>query len=62
MLRINLKIMYMYRKGNQTILSFKTNEEVTCGARPIHLRNEEIVISEINEKGELITHWDKVFK
>lgn len=55
-------IGYMYRKGNQTILSFKTNEEVTCGARPIHLRNEEIVISEINEKGELITHWDKVFK
>lgn len=55
-------IGYMYRKGNQTILSFKTNEEVTCGARPVHLRNEEIVISEINEKGELITHWDKVFK
>jgi len=40
-------IGYMYRKGNQTILSFKTNEEVTCGARPEHLRNEEIVISEM---------------
>lgn len=54
-------IGYMYRKGNKTILSFKTNEEVTCGARPEHLRNEEIVVSEANEKGEIETHWDKVF-
>ena len=55
-------IGYMFRKGNQTILSFKTIGEVTCGARPEHLRNEEIVISEMNEKGELIIHWDKVYK
>ena len=55
-------IGYMFRKGNQTILSFKTTEEVTCGARPEHLRNEEIVISEMNEKGELVIHWDKVYK
>jgi len=55
-------IGYMYRKGNQTILSFKTNEEVTCGARPEHLRNEEIVISEMNEKGNLVFNWDKVYK
>ena len=54
-------IGYMYRKGNKTILSFKTNEEVTCGARPEHLRNEELVITEMNEKGELQFHWDKVF-
>jgi hypothetical protein len=54
-------IGYMFRKGNQTILSFKTTEEVTCGARPEHLRNEEIVISEMNEKGELSIHWDKVY-
>jgi hypothetical protein len=54
-------IGYMYRKGNKTIISFKTNEEVTCGARPEHLRNEEIVVSEMNEKGELEFHWDKVY-
>jgi hypothetical protein len=53
-------IGYMYRKGNQTILSFKTNDEVTCGARPEHLRNEEIVISEMID-GVLKTSWDKVF-
>jgi hypothetical protein len=55
-------IGYMYRSGNQTIINFKTNEEVTCGARPEHLRNEEIVVSEMNEKGELIFHWDKIYK
>ena len=49
-------IGYMFRRGEQTILSFKTNEEVTCGARPEDLRNEEIV------NGELITHWEKVYK
>lgn len=54
-------IGYMYRKGNKTILSFKTSEEVTCGARPEHLRNEEIVVTEMNESGELEFHWDKVF-
>jgi hypothetical protein len=42
-------------------LSFKTNEEVTCGARPEHLRNEEIVVTEMNEKGELEFNWNKVF-
>ncbi len=54
-------IGYMYRKGNKTILNFKTNEEVTCGARPEHLRNEEIVVTEMNEKGELEFHWDKIY-
>jgi ABC-type glycerol-3-phosphate transport system substrate-binding protein len=54
-------IGYMYRKGNKTILSFKTSEEVTCGARPEHLRNEEIVVSEMNEQGELEFHWDKIY-
>jgi hypothetical protein len=53
-------IGYMYRKGNKTILSFKTNEEVTCGARPEHLRNEEIVVTEMID-GELKTSWEKVF-
>ena len=54
-------IGYMFRKGNKTILSFKTSEEVTCGARPEHLRNEEIVVSEMNEQGELEFHWDKIY-
>lgn len=53
-------IGYMYRKGNKTILSFKTNEEVTCGARPEHLRNEEIVVSEAVDNS-INVNWEKVF-
>jgi hypothetical protein len=55
-------IGYMFRKGNKVMLNFKTNEETTCGARPDHLRNAEIVISEINDKGDIVTHWDEVYK
>lgn len=52
---------YLYRKGNQNILSFKTSDEVSCGARPEHLRNKEIVISEINEDGSIQENWNKVY-
>ena len=55
-------IGYMFRKGNQTVINFKNNDGVTCGARPDHLRNTEIVISEMNEKGEIKTHWNKIYK
>jgi hypothetical protein len=55
-------IGYLMRKDNQCILSFKSNDEVTCGARPIHLRNAEIVISELKEDGTMEYHWDKVYK
>ena len=54
-------IGYLYRKGNKNILSFKTNDDIACGARPAHLSNAEIVISEIDENGEYKTYWDKVF-
>lgn len=54
-------IAYLYRKDNQTIMSFKSNEEVTCGARPEHLRNQEIVVAEMIN-GEYKTYWDKIYK
>jgi len=54
-------IAYLYRKGDTNVLSFYTSDDVGCGARPEHLRNQEIVISEVNDKGEYITHWDKIF-
>jgi hypothetical protein len=53
-------IGYLYRKGNKNILSFKTNDEVACGARPEHLRNQEITVSELTESG-LQTHWNQIF-
>lgn len=53
-------IGYLYRKGNQNILSFKTNDEISCGARPEHLRNKEIVVSEVTDSGTM-TYWDKIY-
>jgi predicted RNA methylase len=53
-------IGYLYRKGNQNILTFKTTDEIACGARPEHLQNAEIIISEMID-GQLVTHWEKVY-
>lgn len=51
----------LYRgENNQNILTFVTTDEVVCGARPDHLRGQEIVISELKDN-KLITHWDKVY-
>jgi hypothetical protein len=55
-------IGYLYRKGNQNILSFKTTDEISCGARPEHLKNKEVIISEIDESGNFVFHWDQVYK
>lgn len=53
-------IGYLYRKGKQNILSFNTSDDIACGARPTHLRNQEFVLSEMTDKG-LTTNWNKVF-
>lgn len=54
-------IGYVYRKDNKTMISFKTNEEVTCGARSEHLKNQEIVLAEETE-GVYKTYWDRIYK
>lgn len=54
-------IGYLYRKGNKNILSFKTTDEISCGARPEHLRNQEIVLSEVLEDGTTKFHWDRIY-
>lgn len=54
-------IGYLVRKGNKNILSFKTQDEILCGARPEHLRNKEIVISEVMADGSVTTNWNEIF-
>lgn len=53
-------IGYLYRKGNQNILSFKTTDDVACGARPEHLSNVEIILSEKTETG-FVTYWERIY-
>ena len=53
--------LYRRRESTQNILSFRTSEDdLATGARPEHLRNQEIVISEYID-GKVVTYWDKVF-
>jgi hypothetical protein len=54
-------IGYLYRKGNKNMLSFKTSDEIACGARPEHLRNKEIVISELSEEGKITSNWNQIY-
>ena len=52
----------LYRKGPHGIMSFKrTGEDVIVGARPKHLRDAEIIISDLEEDGSVTTHWDRIF-
>lgn len=50
----------LYRDGNKCMLSFKTSDEVICGARPDHLKNKEIVLTEMID-GKIVSHWDEVY-
>jgi hypothetical protein len=55
-------IGYIYRKGNQNYISFKSKDNITTGTRQIHLRDKEFLISEMNpETGELKTFWNQIF-
>lgn len=53
-------IALLSRKGDKVSLNFKTSEEVTCGARPDHLKNQEIILTELVD-GNLKGNWDKIF-
>jgi hypothetical protein len=50
----------MYREDNKCILSFNTSDSVICGARPDHLKNKEIVLTELID-GKLVGHWDQIY-
>jgi len=55
-------IGFLYRENNKTIVSFKTSDTITCGARPEHLRNREIVLAEQLDNGEIKTYWENIYK
>jgi len=54
-------IGFIYREGNKCIITFETNNELICGARPAHLRNRKFTISEEAVDGTLTTYWDRIF-
>ena len=56
-------VRYMYRSGNEVHIKFKADKNIAMGCRSEHLKNKDIVISEMNdETGVLTTHWDRIYK
>lgn len=53
---------YIYRKKNQTIINFNGGGDATVEARPSHIRGKEIIIAESDEKGNIKTFWNQIFK
>lgn len=54
---------YVYRKENETHISFKSGGDGTImEARPRHIAGKDIVIATGNEDGSITTYWDKVYK
>lgn len=48
------------RVKDQVKLNFKTSDQITCGARPEHLKNKEIILTEIVED-KLVSYWESIF-
>lgn len=52
----------IYRKGNETHISFKGGDNSSKEARAPHLRGQDIVIATGNDDGTITTYWDRVYK
>ena len=54
---------YVYRKDNETHISFKSGGDGTImEARARHIAGKDIVIATGNEDGSITTYWDKIYK
>lgn len=54
---------YVYRKDNETHISFKSGGDGTVmEARAKHIAGKDIVIATGNEDGTLTTYWERVYK
>ena len=54
-------IGYVYRKKNQTIVSFESGGNSIAEARAEHLRGKKIVVAESDEDGKLTIYMDKIY-
>jgi len=54
---------YVYRKDNETHISFKSGGDGTImEARARHIAGRDIVIATGNEDGSITTYWDRIYK
>lgn len=52
----------VYRKGNETHISFKGGDGTIKEARARHLQGEDIVIATGNDDKSITTYWNKIYK
>ena len=52
---------YIYRKKNETIISFEGGDNTVREARAPHLRGKKIVIAESDENNNVNVHWDRIY-
>lgn len=52
---------YVYRKKNETIISFEGGDNTIREARAPHLRGKKIVIAESDENNNVTVHWDRIY-
>jgi hypothetical protein len=54
---------YVYRKDNETHISFKSGGDGTImEARARHIAGRDIIIATGNEDGSITTYWDRIYK
>ena len=54
---------YVYRKDNETHISFKSGGDGTVmEARARHIAGKDVVIATGNDDGSITTYWDRVYK
>lgn len=52
---------YVYRKRNETHISFEGGDNSVREARAPHLRGKNIVIAESDENNDIEVYWDKIY-
>lgn len=52
---------YVYRKKNETIISFEGGESNVREARATHLRGKKIVVAESDENNNITFHMDRIY-
>lgn len=52
---------YVYRKKNETHISFEGGDNSVREARASHLRGKNIVVAESDENNNITTYWDRIY-
>lgn len=53
---------YVYRKKNETRISFEGGDDSVREARAPHLRGANIVVAESDENNKIAVYWDRIYK